>query len=225
MLNWLAPGINSRNYWSNKIIRQGHSGLKITRLVKITLITAAVILSTIAWNAVTIYRFSLEDQTHKADCAIVAGAGIAGRLPSPVFKARLDHAIWLYQQGFVKSLILTGGMSPAATASDASIARQYVLTQGVPASALFIEEQSQVTRENMRNAREIMARQKLHTALLVSDPLHMLRLKLIARDNGIDGSSSPALQTRYQSWSTQLPFLLRESFYYTGYQIMRYLPR
>jgi hypothetical protein len=147
------------------------------------------------------------------------------KIPSPVFTARLDHAIWLYQEGKVNSLILTGGRSNGATESDAAIARHYLLNRGVPESVIFIDEQSTVTRENIHNAKIIMTRQNMQTALLVSDPLHMLRMRLIAHDNDIMSWSSPTTTSRYRSWQTQLPFLLRESFYYTGYRILRYLPR
>ncbi|EAA5921214.1 hypothetical protein ELQ57_12785 [Salmonella enterica subsp. enterica serovar Teko] len=62
------------------------------------------------------------------------------------------------------------------------------------------------------------------TALLVSDPLHMLRLKTIAQDNDIDSRSSPTRSTRYKSRWVQTRFLLREAFYYSGYQLLRYMP-
>lgn len=185
------------------------------------LVTAAFV---IVYNAIAIYRFSQQDQTRKADCAIVAGAGITEKSPSPVFTARLDHAMWLYQEGKVNSLILTGGRSNGASESDAAIARHYLLNRGVPEAVIFIDEQSAVTRENIHNAKIIMARQHMQTALLVSDPLHMLRMRLIAYDNDMVSWSSPTTTSRYRSWQTQLPFLLREAFYYTGYRILRYLP-
>ncbi len=185
------------------------------------LVTAAFV---IVYNAIAIYRFSQQDQTRKADCAIVAGAGITEKSPSPVFTARLDHAMWLYQEGKVNSLILTGGRSNGASESDAAIARHYLLNRGVPEAVIFIDEQSTVTRENIHNAKIIMARQHMQTALLVSDPLHMLRMRLIAYDNDMVSWSSPTTTSRYRSWQTQLPFLLREAFYYTGYRILRYLP-
>ncbi|ECC1741586.1 YdcF family protein [Salmonella enterica] len=78
-------------------------------------------------NAIAIYQFSQQNQTRVADCAIVAGAGVNGNTPSPVFQARLDHAIWLYQQNIVRALVLTGGYGAGATVSDAAIARQYVV--------------------------------------------------------------------------------------------------
>ncbi|HAT2609401.1 TPA: YdcF family protein [Kluyvera intermedia] len=185
------------------------------------LVTAAFV---IVYNAIAIYSFSQQDQTRKADCAIVAGAGITEKSPSPVFTARLDHAMWLYQEGKVNSLILTGGRSNGASESDAAIARHYLLNRGVPEAVIFIDEQSTVTRENIHNAKIIMARQHMQTALLVSDPLHMLRMRLIAYDNDMVSWSSPTTTSRYRSWQTQLPFLLREAFYYTGYRILRYLP-
>lgn len=193
----------------------------LLKLALLCIVTAIII---IVYNAVAIWQFSKQDQTRHADCAIVAGAGVKGSRPGAVFQARLDHAIWLYHEGFVETLILTGGFSPGAARSDAAIAKEYVLTRNVPASAIFIEERSTVTRENLRYAAEIMARQRLNTALLVSDPLHMMRMRFIAWDNRIEGWSSPVTASRYQSWSTQLPFLLREAFYYTGYRILRYMP-
>lgn len=198
--------------------------MKIKKAGKWLLLCAITAFIIFMFNAVAIYRFALHDETRKADCAIVAGAGIRGDLPGPVFAARLDHAIALYRDGKVNTLILTGGYSPDASQSDAAIARQYVLNHGIPASRVFIDEQSRVTRENIRNAKQIMTRQQLKTALLVSDPLHMLRMRLIARDNDIAGWSSPTSTSRYHSWSTQLPFLLRESFYYTGYRLLRLMP-
>lgn len=193
-------------------------------IIKLTLLAALTALIVIVYNAAAVWQFSKQDQTRHADCAIVAGAGIKGDQPSAVFKARLDHAVWLYQEDFVGSLILTGGLSPGATRSDAAVAKAYVLAQGVPEAAILIEEQSTITRENLRNASVLMHLNRLETALLVSDPLHMLRLLLIAGDNGINGWSSPTTTSRYKTWGTQLPFLLRESYYYTGYRLLRFLP-
>lgn len=72
--------------------------------------------------------------------------------------------------------------------------------------------------------REYLLELRWRTALLVSDPLHMLRLKTIAQDNGIDSRSSPTRSTRYKSRWAQTRFLLREAFYYSGYRLLRYMP-
>lgn len=59
------------------------------------------------------------------------------------------------------------------------------------------------------------------TAIIVSDPLHMKRALLLARDAGIKGYSSPTPTTRYQSLKTKMPFLAREVFFYVGYKWYR----
>ncbi|WP_330998773.1 YdcF family protein [Intestinirhabdus alba] len=186
---------------------------------KFIIIPFAAFTAVIIYHAIAIYQFSQQDETQPADCAIVAGAGVTESRPSPVFQARLDHAVRLYQQRLVRALVLTGGYAPGAAESDAAAARRYVLAKGVPADAVFIEERSTVTRENIRYARLILLQQRWRTALLVSDPLHMLRLKRIANDSGIDGRSSPTPFTRYQSWLPKARFLLRESFYYSTYRL------
>lgn len=195
--------------------------MKFQRIIALsfTMFTAVI-----AHNAFSIYQFSHEDHTRKADCAIVAGAGVNGDRPSLVFQARLDHAVWLYQHKLVNALVLTGGYSAGVSTSDASIARQYVMAQGIPANVIFLEERSTVTRENIRYAQKILKHQHWQTALLVSDPFHMLRLQTIARDNGINSWSSPTPSTRYQSWWLQTRFLLKESVYYSGYHLIRLIP-
>ncbi|NUU66844.1 YdcF family protein [Enterobacteriaceae bacterium BIT-l23] len=199
--------------------------MKLKRIAKIIIFAFTVFAAVIVYNAIIIYRFSLQDETQTADCAIVAGAGIMGNRPSPVFQARLDHAVQLYRQGVVRALVLTGGYSPGAPTSDAAVARHYVLVKGVPADAVFIEERSTVTRENIRYARQILVEQQWRTALLVSDPLHMRRMKSIACDSGIDGKSSPTPFTRYRSRLSQARFLLSESLYYSGYRLWGLLPQ
>lgn len=187
-------------------------------------IVAAMMLMILTWgalNAALIYQYSLRDETRSADCAIVAGAGVSASQPSPVFQARLNHAADLYQQGYVQKVILTGGVSSGNTLSDAAVARAYLLAKGVNENAILIEEKSRVTRENFRYARQIMTAQRLHTALLVSDPLHMKRAMLIAHDEGIAAWSSPTPTTRYRSFKARLFFLSREAFYYSGYQLLR----
>jgi len=61
----------------------------------------------------------------------------------------------------------------------------------------------------------------MDTAIIVSDPLHMKRAILMAKDYGIEACSSPTPTTMYKSAKTQIPFLAREVFFYIGYPIVR----
>jgi len=169
--------------------------------------------------AATIWLYGFHDETIKTDVAIVLGAGTDGILPSPVFKERLDHAIWLYQSDYVENLILTGGVSEGALRSDSAIARDYVLENGIPKQNIFIEEHSLITQQNLIYAQQIMEQNGFESVLIVSDPLHMKRAMLTASQLNMEAYSSPTTTTKYVTLKTQLPFLARETFFYIGQQL------
>lgn len=168
-----------------------------------------------------IVSFSAKDETRPADAAIVLGASVYDNSPSPVFRERINHAVDLYEEGYVDAIIMTGGVGEGNIRSEADIAREYAEEQGVPAESIYKEESSKVTLENLANARQIMREQDMDTALVVSDPLHMKRAMLYARDLGMDAYSSPTPTSLYRTWKTRLPFLIREEFFYTGYRLTR----
>lgn len=169
----------------------------------------------------SISNYASKDETQKADAAIILGAAVENGTPTPVFRERINHAIALYQDGYVRFLIFTGGIGDGDGISEAQAAKDYVLAMGIPETAIFIEENSHITEENMENAKRIMDAQHLQTALIVSDPLHMKRAMLMAKDYGITAYSSPTKTTMYQTAKTKLPFLAREIFMFIGYSCVR----
>ena len=183
----------------------------------------AAILIYVSGTAISIVSYSEKDETRPADTAIVLGASVYDNSPSPVFRERIDHAVDLYNDGYVKTIIMTGGVGEGNIRSEADIAREYAEEQGVPAEAIFKEEDSAITAENLENARQVMSEQDLSTALVVSDPLHMKRAMLYAHDLGMKAYSSPTPTSLYRSWKTKLPFLMREEFFYIGYRLARLL--
>ena len=183
----------------------------------------AAILIYVSGTAISIVSYSEKDETRPADTAIVLGASVYDNSPSPVFRERIDHAVDLYNDGYVKTIIMTGGVGEGNIRSEADIAREYAEQQGIPAEAIFKEEDSTITAENLENARQVMSEQDLSTALVVSDPLHMKRAMLYAHDLGMTAYSSPTPTSLYRSWKTKLPFLMRETFFYIGYRLARLL--
>ena len=147
-------------------------------------------------TGIGIWSYGEVDEKQKADVIIVLGAAVYGGEVSPVFKERLNHGIRLYEEGYATKMILTGGVGEGNGYSDAYIAKQYVVGQGVPEEAVLLEEKSVITQENIENAK-------------------------IPGDCGISAYSSPTTTTRYQTMKSKLPFLLREEFFYIGYQIYR----
>ena len=191
---------------------------KIKRLIAILL---AVIFGYCVLTAVSIISFSEKDETRPADAAIVLGASVYDNSPSPVFCERINHAVDLYNDGYVETIIMTGGVGEGNIRSEADIAREYAEQQGIPAESIYIEEKSKITDENLMNAKKIMDGHNLDTALIVSDPLHMKRAMLYAHDHEMKAYSSPTPTSLYRSWKTKLPFLAREVFYYSVYRLVR----
>lgn len=168
-------------------------------------------------SLVFVYGYSFKDGTQKADVAIVLGAAVWMEEPSPVFKERIDHGIWLYNEGYVKHLIFTGGKYDEDTPSESSVAKRYAIEHGVKEKDIFIEEISKATEQNIQYAKEIMEKEGFETSLIVSDPLHMSRSMTIAKFSGVDAHSSPTPNSAFRSWDTKLPFLTHEAFILSGY--------
>lgn len=121
---------------------------------------------------------------------VVLGAAQYAGKPSPVLRARVDHAIGLWQRGFAPTVIMTGGRAPGDTTSEAAVARRYAIANGVPDSAVLVESESRSTSEALRNVAALL-KTGPRDVILVSDPFHMLRLSILARRFGLQPRTSP----------------------------------
>ena len=189
-------------------------------ITRIIFVLTALLAFYITYIAISIYLYSSVNEILQADAAIVLGAGVWDGEPSPVFRERINHGIWLYENGYVNYIIFTGGYSAGNDYSDSYAALRYAIENGVPAEAIFIEEKSTITQENIRYAAQIAEANNLSTVILVSDPLHMRRAMTMAQDYGLTAYSSPTPSTMFRSLNTKLPFLAREVFFYIGYKIV-----
>jgi uncharacterized SAM-binding protein YcdF (DUF218 family) len=180
-----------------------------------------VFLIYVSCNIIAIFSYSNQYEDEKCDVAIVLGAAASDDGVSEVYKQRLNHAIKLFQNHCVEKIIVTGGKGDGNNFSDAFIARNYLVSQGIPEEIIILEEQSTITQENLENSKKIMDEDGYKTALVVSDPLHMKRAMLLAKDIGINAYSSPTQSSAYKSLKTQIPFVARETFFYIGYKWYR----
>ncbi|MCM3132075.1 YdcF family protein [Paenibacillus polysaccharolyticus] len=183
---------------------------------------ASLLLFILIWAVVTaasILSYMHESSPRTSDAAIVLGAAVQGDIPSPVFRERIEQAIRLYRAGTVRNLIFTGGSSQEGIPAEALVGRQYALTQGVKPEHIQVEDKSVITQENLIYALEIGKREGYRTYTIVSDPLHMKRSMKMAAELGMDAVPSPTQTTAYHSWSTQIPFLVREIMMYMGYTV------
>jgi len=192
--------------------------------LKFNKIVCAILISALFYSFITalnIYSYSKIDETTKADVAIILGTAVWDNRPSPVFKERINHAILLYKNDSVDFLIFTGGIGEEKEFSEAEVGKKYAIENGVPESKIFIEEKSTITDENLKFAKEIMNQNKFSKVLIVSDPLHMKRTMLMAKNHNIDAYSSPTQTSRYISVKSKFGFVMRETFFYIGYKIHR----
>ena len=106
----------------------------------ISLFLVFLILFYLIFTAISIVSYGKIDEKANSDVAIVLGAGTSNDEVSPVYRERINHGIWLYENDYVDYLILTGGIGEGNNASDAYIAKQYALSKSVPEQSIFIEE-------------------------------------------------------------------------------------
>ena len=151
----------------------------------------AVLLIGIAATTFRIWQQGERDEQRHADAIVVLGAAQYDGRPSPVFEARLAHAVELYHQGLAHTFVVTGGQIPGDTTTEGAVARTYAIDHGVPASAIIGEFEARNTLTSMRSVAQLLRDRGLHTAVFVSDPTHMLRVLRMADDLGIDGYGSP----------------------------------
>jgi uncharacterized SAM-binding protein YcdF (DUF218 family) len=142
-------------------------------------------------SAATVLFWSSRDEARPAQAIVVLGAAQYAGKPSPVLRARLDHALDLWNRHLASLLILTGGTGSGDTTSEAAVGRNYAKKRGVPDTAILVENEGRTTSESMRAVAGMLEVRGLQRALLVSDPFHMLRLRILARRFGFTPYTSP----------------------------------
>jgi uncharacterized SAM-binding protein YcdF (DUF218 family) len=144
------------------------------------------------------------DETRPADAIVVFGAAEYDGRPSPVYKARLDHAAQLFHRGLAPIVITTGGAGGDLHFNEGEVGREYLKTLGIPDSQLIAETQSPDTAESARRVGTIMAVNGMHTCLAVSDGYHIFRIKRMLGREGITVYGAPRPNSRPQSlWKRQ----------------------
>lgn len=160
------------------------------RRILLTLVGLAVT----GWllSAALVLWFASRDRAAAADAIVVLGAAHYRGRPSPVLRARLDHAIGLYARGIAPRLVLTGGIAEGDTASEAAVSRTYAMRQGVPDTAILLENDGRTTHQSLRAVARLLAARELDRAVVVSDGFHLFRAWTSARHHGLVVLTSPA---------------------------------
>jgi len=147
-----------------------------------------------AWAAVVVAAAlaGARDQARNADAIVVLGAAQYNGRPSPVFRARLDHAAALYQRGLAPVVLVTGGVGAGDTLSESEVGRRYLAKAGLPDGAVLALPAGTSTSASLAGVARWFSGRDSRRVLLVSDGFHMLRLQIIATRLGLVPFTSPA---------------------------------
>jgi len=154
----------------------------------------AVLLIAATWAAVVVAVAvqAAHDEATGADAIVVLGAAQYNGRPSPVFRARLDHAATLYQRGFASTVLVTGGVGARDTLDETKVGRDYLVRLGIPDEAVIPLAGGDDTFRSLEQVKRWFQGRESRRVLLVSDGFHMLRLQIIARRLGLTPYTSPA---------------------------------
>jgi uncharacterized SAM-binding protein YcdF (DUF218 family) len=157
------------------------------------LITSTIATGIVFWAGwmLAVIFWSTLDQARPADSIVVLGAAQYDGHPSPVLRARLDHAVDLWNRHLARIVVLTGGKGSGDTTTEAAVGRTYVKRHGIPEEAILLESRGRTTRESLLTVSQILKERGMKTAIVVSDPFHMLRLWILSRRLGFVPYTSP----------------------------------
>jgi uncharacterized SAM-binding protein YcdF (DUF218 family) len=162
------------------------------------------------------------DEAGPADAIIVLGAAQYNGRPSPVLRARLDHALDLFERGLANIVITTGSYGPDPNFSEAHVGARYLADEGVDSSQIITEQGGDTTYETVQAAARHMHSQGWTRAVIVSDGFHLYRLKRLFDDNGILALTSPAPASPIEATTAnRVWYSLREVLLIAVYQIDR----
>ncbi len=170
------------------------------------------------WVYVQIEHYAKQDQAAPADAIAVFGAAEYAGHPSPVYRARLDHAEMLYEHGIAPLMITLGG-DGGDHYSEGGVGRQYLMGEGVPEQAIIAETHSEDTVESARRVAAIARANGLRRIVVVSDGTHMFRIHEICAANGLNVLTSPRPRVPVESNPSALGPILHEILSYTAWRL------
>ena len=191
-----------------------HQGTSSHWLFGTILLTASSALAALATVGFLVLGDAGKQELHPADAIVVFGAAEYEGRPSPVFRARLDHADALFRQGLAPVIITTGGAAADPKFSEGGVGHDYLMRKGVPESALIAETQASDTAESAERVSKIMQENHMTRCIAVSDAYHMFRIRMLLAHQGLEVFLAPRPNSRPKSPWQSVVALTRESVSY-----------
>jgi uncharacterized SAM-binding protein YcdF (DUF218 family) len=195
---------------------------RIPRLYRLLWTVAALALLLILFIFVVSFRVVREagkQELHAADVIVVFGAAEYSGHPSPVFKARLDHAYELFVRHLAPVVIVTGGAAADPSYSEGGVGRDYLMRRGVPERSLIAETLGTDTAHSAERVGVIMRANGMKSCLAVSDEYHVFRIKELLRHEGIKVYVAPRSGSRPKNAGQRIAAVLREAISYLVWKL------
>jgi uncharacterized SAM-binding protein YcdF (DUF218 family) len=188
--------------------------------LRLLLLATAVVLAFLAITAAHIVAAASQHEVPHADAIVVFGAAEYSGRPSPVLKARLDHALDLFHGGVAPVVITTGGAASDPKFTEGGVAKDYLMRHGIPERSLIAETQGRDTSESATRVGVIMHANGLHSCVAVSDAYHVFRIRKLLEHEGIGPVyTAPRPDSRPRSIFQRMFAVLREATSYRLWQI------
>jgi len=166
------------------------------------------------WVYVQIESYANQDQAAPSDAIVVFGAAEYDGKPSPVFRARLDHALSLYQRGMAPLIVTLGG-NGGDQYSEGAVGEEYLESKGVPEEDIIAETESRTTEDSARRVAVIAQANNLKRLVIVSDGTHLFRIHEICAADGLNVLTSPRPRVQVEAGSQEMARIWHEIVSYT----------
>jgi len=182
-------------------------------------LTVAAVAVFLGITSIRIVRQAGLQEIHPSDAIVVFGAAQYAGHPSPVFRARLDHAYDLFQRGVAAVVITTGGSGSDPTFSEGGVGHDYLMHRGIPEPRLIAETQGSDTASSAERVAVIMRTNRMRSCVAVSDAYHVFRIRKLLEHEGVKVYVAPRPDSRPRSvWQRGLA-VLREAASYTAWRL------
>ena len=179
-------------------------------VVKVGALLVVAVFIYLVVTFVQVWRASGRDEARKVQAIVVLGAAQYNGRPSPVLRARLEHAADLYRRGLAVHVVVTGGRRSGDRITEATASANFLTRHGVPEDDILREVEGRSSWQQLAAAANFLKRRGITRVLLVSDGFHAARIAAIADELGLDGYTSPAPGSPIQG-AAKLPYMGRET--------------
>jgi uncharacterized SAM-binding protein YcdF (DUF218 family) len=182
-------------------------------------LAAVAFLAYLGWTCVQIVREASLQEIHPADAIVVFGAAEYSGKPSPVYRARLDHAFELFDRGVAPVVITTGGAAADPSYSEGGVGHEYLMHRGIPDANLIAETQGSDTAQSAKRIGVIMRTNHMRSCVAVSDEYHMFRIRKLLEHEGVKVFVAPRPDSRPHAVWQRAYAVFREAFGYIAWQM------